>query len=650
MPDRIVVGVDGGGTKTEAIVTDASGRVLGRGLAGPSNWEVIGLDGLLAAVTHALDDALGAAEVARSAISASAFALAGVDWPSDETRLRPGLASLGLGGELVLVNDAFAAMRAGCDEPFGAVSNAGTGTVTAARNRTGESARTLAVLGYGERGGASDLVDLALHAIARAHHRQTPPTLLTERILEAVGCATPEALFEAISRDGLSVGSELAPVVLAAAAEGDRAAAEIARQLGRDLGAALVATVGRVGMRDDAFRVVRSGGVHRADSALLDAAFAETVLDGCPHAEITLLDRPPAIGAALLALDALTGPPPASAVPARERTRTQMAREIEQQPDAVERTVAALEAASARLADAVGAAGITRVLLIARGTSDNACVYARYLLEARCGLVCSLAAPSLYTRYHAAVDLRGTLAIAVSQSGETPEIVDALEYAREHGALTAAVTNGEGSSLATAAEHPLITRAGEERSVAATKTFTTQLAAFASLAGALGAPGLPAELARIPGQMRDVLADDEAIEALAVALAGSPDALCVARGFSLAVAFEAALKLKETAGIWAEGYSSADLLHGPRAAVRPGMPALVLRSSGAVDDELGELERLLEAAEAQVLRVRAPDDVCEELAPLLLVLPAQRAAERAARQLGRDPDRPRGLTKVTPTR
>ena len=138
MPERIVVGVDGGGTKTEAVAIDEAGRVVGRGIAGPGNWELIGMGGLLAAASHALDLALDEAKVHRADVAASAFALAGVDWPSDEARLRPGLAQLGLGGELVLVNDAFAAMRAGCDEPFGAVSNAGTGTVTAARNRAGE--------------------------------------------------------------------------------------------------------------------------------------------------------------------------------------------------------------------------------------------------------------------------------------------------------------------------------------------------------------------------------------------------------------------------------------------------------------------------------------------------------------------------------
>ena len=136
------------------------------------------------------------------------------------------------------------------------------------------------------------------------------------------------------------------------------------------------------------------------------------------------------------------------------------------------------------------ARGCDIVVLVARGTSDHAAIYARYLLEARCGLIASLAAPSLYTAYRAPVDLSRALVIGVSQSGETPEISASLAYAKERGALTAGLTNGAGSELARMADHALVTAAGEERSVAATKTFTAQLAAVAALAEALGATGL----------------------------------------------------------------------------------------------------------------------------------------------------------------
>ncbi len=186
---------------------------------------------------------------------------------------------------------------------------------------------------------------------------------------------------------------------------------------------------------------------------------------------------------------------------------THMRSEIGEQPAAVADTLDALRGPAEALSAALRARSVDRVVLIARGSSDHAAVYGRYLLEGRCGLVTALAAPSLYTTYEAPVDLRGALAIGVSQSGETPEIVSALVYARARGALTAGITNDAGSSLARAVEHPLVTRAGAERSVAATKTFTAQLAAFAALAAALGARELAAGLAAVPERMA---ADDRA--------------------------------------------------------------------------------------------------------------------------------------------
>ena len=156
---------------------------------------------------------------------------------------------------------------------------------------------------------------------------------------------------------------------------------------------------------------------------------------------------------------------------------TRMRREIAEQPSAVADTLEALAGPAERLAVSMRSRALDRVVLVARGSSDHAAVYGRYLLEGRCGIVTALAAPSLYTTYEAPVDLRGALAIGISQSGETPEIVSAVEYAASRGALTACITNDAGSRLARTVEHPLVIRAGEERSIAATKTFTAQLAA-----------------------------------------------------------------------------------------------------------------------------------------------------------------------------
>jgi glucosamine--fructose-6-phosphate aminotransferase (isomerizing) len=331
-----------------------------------------------------------------------------------------------------------------------------------------------------------------------------------------------------------------------------------------------------------------------------------------------------------------------------------MAQEIREQPLAVERTLAACAAPVAALATALRTASLTTVVLVARGSSDHAAIYARYLLEARCGLLASLAAPSLFTTYRAPVDLSRALVLGVSQSGEVPEIVESLRYARERGALTAALTNDPGSALAAVADHALVTAAGVERALAATKTFTTQLAVIALLARALAAPGLDRGLELLPAALAETTAQLGLVEAVARRLAAAEAALCVARGFAYPAALEAALKLKETTGLWAEGFSSADLVHGPTAAAT-GLPALVLHGGGPFEPDLEAIASTLAERGGDVVAVGAGRELPtaaglpEELMSILLVVPVQELAERLARLRGRDPDAPPGLTKITRT-
>ena len=280
-----------------------------------------------------------------------------------------------------------------------------------------------------------------------------------------------------------------------------------------------------------------------------------------------------------------------------------MRREIAQQPAAVAATLAEVAGPAAALAAAVRARGLDRVVLVARGTSDHVAIYARYLLEARCALSASLAAPSLYTTYRPPVDLSRALVLGVSQSGQTPEIVAALEFAAGRGALTAALTNEAGSPLASAAGHALVTAAGSEQSVAATKTFTTALAAIAELARALGASDLAAGLAALPGALGTAAAlPDQLVESSARSLLEAEAAVCISRGYAYATALEAALKLKEVAGLWAEGFSAADLRHGPRAAAL-GLPALVFHAGGPLAGDVDGLERELAAAGSPVVSI-----------------------------------------------
>lgn len=300
----VVVGVDGGGTTTDAWVAALDGTTLGTGRAGGSNWEMVGHDAMIEQVGLALDAALAAAERARADVVASAFGLAGVDWANDLRPARAVLNWLGLAGPLVVVNDAHIALRAGCSRDWGIVSNVGTGTVTAGLDRRGEWFRTMAV-GWGEPSGASSLVRDAVHAVAAEHHRVGPPTSLTPRLLEALALPDVLAMFEAISRQRLGVGAHLAPLIDAAAAEGDDVALGLLHRSARRHGEMVIGVADRLGLRADDVEVVLAGGMHRSGERFFGPVFAETVLAGCPAARLVPLHGSPARGAVLLALEAL---------------------------------------------------------------------------------------------------------------------------------------------------------------------------------------------------------------------------------------------------------------------------------------------------------------------------------------------------------
>lgn len=304
------------------------------------------------------------------------------------------------------------------------------------------------------------------------------------------------------------------------------------------------------------------------------------------------------------------------------------------------------------------------VLLIARGSSDIACTYARYLLELATGRPVALAAPSLFTRYGATTDLHGWLAVGVSQSGETPEIVATLAAAGQAGAATLAVTNTPDSALERAADGRIGLHAGQEVAVPATKTFTAQIAAFALLAQALGTVDwAEPEWIGMVAAVQAVLDDARAVDGVAAELSESAHVLSVGRGLTYAAALESGLKLAETTGIHASGYSPADLLHGPIAIAGPRMDALVWATPGPVAQDVTEIARDLDARGVRVhaicpdgmlpdvaSRVSMPADLDEALAPVVQVVRGQQLARAVSLRRGIDPDQPRGLSKVTHTR
>jgi glucosamine--fructose-6-phosphate aminotransferase (isomerizing) len=341
-----------------------------------------------------------------------------------------------------------------------------------------------------------------------------------------------------------------------------------------------------------------------------------------------------------------------------------MAREIAEQPDAIARTLQHVRQVRSQIKDLARDTQI--VLFVARGSSDNAAIYGRYLLEVHAGQPAGLAAPSVATHYHAELDLSHALVVAVSQSGETEEIVETQAWAAERGARTIAVTNEASSSLASAADLALTTQAGKELAVPATKSYTTQLAAMAILASAFAdrPDSLDAALDRVPAEVDRLVSQRAGIDEAAARLASTPEALVSGRGIVFGTALETALKLEETCLRPVRGLSYADLRHGPIAVVDsehvavlisaadgpmvPGMTDLAhdLRKRGAAATVgIGGDPGFADAVDAAV----PGPDLPEFVAPLALVVPAQLMVEALARELSLDPDAPRGLSKVTQT-
>ena len=305
-----VIGVDGGGSKTVArvaLLDDVSpGGPLGEAVAGGSNWESVGVDGAVAAIATAVSGALAVAAVAPSDVVVAAFGLAGVDWPCDvdllDGALGVALGALGLGGRRWVDNDVAIALRAGCSASWGVVSNVGTGTVTAGRNRDGAFVRTMAV-GWGEPSGATGMARDALHAIGAAHHRTGPVTALTDLVLEMTALRDAPALFEALSRRRLRPSAAWAPLITRAAAAGDAVSRALLSSAGDRHGAMVVGVADQLGLVEQSFELALSGGVHRARDPWFASAFATTVSAGCPGAQPALVDVAPVHGAVLIARD-----------------------------------------------------------------------------------------------------------------------------------------------------------------------------------------------------------------------------------------------------------------------------------------------------------------------------------------------------------
>lgn len=350
-----------------------------------------------------------------------------------------------------------------------------------------------------------------------------------------------------------------------------------------------------------------------------------------------------------------------------------MLEEIREQPAALERALQSELPRVAPLKARLDRARPKLIVLAARGTSDNAAQFGRYLLEITTGIPVSLAAPSIYTLYEANLDLRGALAVAISQSGESTDINMVQERARAQGAITIGITNEEASTLAKISEYPLLVRAGREQSVAATKTYTGQLLSFYLIAYALGGANLRLDdVLRLPEWTAQALQIEHEIAAAAERYRFMESAAVVGRGLNYSNAFEFSLKLMETCYVIAERFSAADFLHGPIAMVERAFPLFLFAPPGVTWPSMKQMIQRLQQLKADTLVITDQENpeaaevsdrsivlplkagvtgvVPQEVfTPIPYIVPAQLFAAYLAAQKGLNPDQPRTLSKVTQT-
>ncbi|HEX7733361.1 MAG TPA: SIS domain-containing protein [Ktedonobacteraceae bacterium] len=354
--------------------------------------------------------------------------------------------------------------------------------------------------------------------------------------------------------------------------------------------------------------------------------------------------------------------------------------EIHEQPAAIQRALDSSLAVVKQIAREVEQREIDLVLLVARGTSDHAALYAQYIFQYLNGIPVALATPSIVTLYGAKLHLQHALVIGISQSGAAPDVTGVVQQAREAGALTVGITNVEGSLLVSAAEYALFCSAGPELSVAATKTYTTTCAILAQLAAHLpGGAVLTSHIARLPDLVSAALQSEAEVANAARRYVHARDCVVLGRTFNYSTARETALKLSETCYLVATPFSTADFRHGPTAIIEYGRPVFLYAPAGRTLEDSYELLKLLNEKEADTIVVSAdqrlldlattpirvqlpalegtiigheasaPIDVAELLSPIPNIIYGQFLAMYLSISKGLNPDKPRGLTKVTKT-
>jgi glucosamine--fructose-6-phosphate aminotransferase (isomerizing) len=342
---------------------------------------------------------------------------------------------------------------------------------------------------------------------------------------------------------------------------------------------------------------------------------------------------------------------------------SQMMREILEQPLALARTLKAEREHALEFHRVVQKRNFRLIVLVARGTSDNAALFGRYLLEVTTGIPVSLCAPSVHTLYHASVNYRDALVVGISQSGEGTDINLVLKAARRQGAVTVGITNEARSTMARLVDEAFLVRAGRQLSVAATKTYSGQLMLFYLLASALGPHITLSSVSEIPDLVKETLGLATEMHAVVERYRYMRQCAVVARGLNYANAYELALKLMETCYVVAERFSSADFLHGPIALMERDFPVLMIMPPGKTFPDLKKLlprlrdlradTLVISSAGAKLSRgtraIRVPGSIPEIYSPIPYIVPGQLFAALLAKVKGIDPDKPRSLQIVTQT-
>lgn len=337
--------------------------------------------------------------------------------------------------------------------------------------------------------------------------------------------------------------------------------------------------------------------------------------------------------------------------------------EISEQPKIIQNLIDTESDNITKIADSINNK-FDSMLIAARGTSDNAARYAKYILGAFNQIPVGLATPSLYTVFKKPPKLSRTLVVGISQSGQSPDIISVIEDANKQGQTTLCITNEEDSPLAKEADHVIPLHCGKEKSVAATKTYTSSLTSLALLSIALNKDsGREKALKSLAPKLEQTIKDALEVSLNTCRYRYIEHCVVIGRGFNYSTAFEIALKIKELSRVVSVPYSSADFKHGPIAAVQPGFPVVLVAPSGKMNAQMLEFSKKMHELDAELITIsddesilkdsnlgfKIPEGIDEWLSPIACAIPGQLFARQLAIEKGLNIDQPVGLTKVTET-